>query len=245
MNTRPHETWRANRQVPFDTHTVLYGLRNEQNALISEGGSVGILEEGLAERGRFSSCASSVQSGDALLTGAGPGQYVIIRVEEDEPKWLAPTVERMNELLGLQPNWDSYGALFLKEHAVETALEIRGVEADAPQWLPPTVETMNELLGLQPNWDSYGARCVEKHAVETALEILGMVMKPSTSPPTVVPTVEGGIQIEWHQNNIDLEVEVKPEGQVLMFRQGGSQPEVSDVDVSLEFRGLADVIDNL
>ena len=178
-------------------NTRTYGTWNAQNALIPGEGTVAVLE-GLAERGRFSSCASSVQSGDALLTGAGPGQYVIIRVEEDEPKWLAPTVERMNE-----------------------------------------------LLGLQPNWDSYGARCVEKHAVETALEILGMVMKPSTSPPTVVPTVEGGIQIEWHQNNIDLEVEVKPEGQVLMFRQGGSQPEVSDVDVSLEFRGLADVIDNL
>ena len=179
MNTRPYRTW------------------NAQNALIPGEGSVAVLE-GLAGRDWVTSCASSVQVGDALLTGAGPGQYVIIRVEEDEPKWLTTTVERMNE-----------------------------------------------LLELQPNWDSYGARCVEKHAVETALEILGTVMRPNTSPPTVVPTVEGGIQLEWHQNHIDLEVEVKPEGQVLMFRQGGSQPEVSDVDISLEFRGLADVIDNL
>ncbi|MGB2754588.1 MAG: hypothetical protein WBD75_01805 [Phycisphaerae bacterium] len=207
---------------------------------------MGILEEGLAGRGRFSSCASSVQVEDALLAGAGLGPYMTIQVETDAPKWLPLTVlERMNELLELQPNWDSYGARCLKEHAVETALEIRGVEADAPQWLAPTVERMNELLELQPNWDSYGARCLKEQAFETALEILGTVMRPNTSPPTVVPTVEGGIQLEWHQNDIDLEVEVKPEGQVLMFRQGGSQPEVSDVDISLEFRGLVDTIDNL
>lgn len=199
MNTRRHEPWPTHRLLPFATPTALHGRWNAKNALIPGGGSVGILEEGLAGRGRFSSCASSVQVEDALLAGAGLGPYMTIQVETDAPKWLPLTV----------------------------------------------LERMNELLELQPNWDSYGARCLKEQAFETALEILGTVMRPNTSPPTVVPTVEGGIQLEWHQNDIDLEVEVKPEGQVLMFRQGGSQPEVSDVDISLEFRGLVDTIDNL
>jgi len=104
---------------------------------------------------------------------------------------------------------------------------------------------MESLLGLQPNWDSYNACGLKTLAIETALGILERVMGPSTPPPTVVPTVEGGIQLEWHQNNIDLEVEVNPEGQVLMSRQGGFLPEVSEVDVNREFQGLVDAIGSL
>ena len=47
-----------------------------------------------------------------------------------------------------------------------------------------------------------------------ALQLLAATMRPATPAPIVVPTVRGGLQLEWHQRDVDLEVEVPPSGAV-------------------------------
>ena len=39
-------------------------------------------------------------------------------------------------------------------------------------------------------------------------------MRPNTPAPSIVPTVRGGLQLEWHQTQIDLEVEITPHGTI-------------------------------
>ncbi|MBM4018910.1 MAG: hypothetical protein FJ288_11375 [Planctomycetes bacterium] len=82
-------------------------------------------------------------------------------------------------------------------------------------------------------------------SVQMALNALMMVMESRSPAPTVVPTVEGGVQLEWHQNDIDLEVEVKPEGQILMSRQGGLLPEASEVGLAHDCNILIQTIRHL
>src|SRR6266496_3882486 len=84
-------------------------------------------------------------------------------------------------------------------------------------WLTPTVEAMHRLLRLEEGWDSYGARRIEPKAVDSARNLLIRTAKPETPPPIVVPSPRGGVQLEWHMNGIDLEVEAFPEGRFSVY----------------------------
>lgn len=64
------------------------------------------------------------------------------------------------------------------------------------------------LLQLQPNWDSYGARTIRLSCAARALFVY--LSLRAASCPWVVPTNDGGIQLEWHQNGEDLEIEIRP-----------------------------------
>jgi hypothetical protein len=83
-----------------------------------------------------------------------------------------------------------------------------------PPWLRPTLEAMNRLLDLPPNWNSYGAGPIAPGAVLAALQFLQQTMRPDTPPPSVVPTSRGGVQLEWHAGEIDLEIRVTPKGEI-------------------------------
>src|SRR5205823_1875475 len=75
-------------------------------------------------------------------------------------------------------------------------LLVRPMSAE-PAWVKPTVERLRHLLQLREDWDSYGAAPVDLRAARTALQLLAMIMRPDTPAPTVVPTVRGGLQLEW------------------------------------------------
>jgi hypothetical protein len=87
-------------------------------------------------------------------------------------------------------------------------MEFRKAEDTAP-WENPTAEALDSLLTLPPNWDSYGARPVDHGCAAYALEVLRSIMGDNTPPPQVVPTSVGGVQLEWHERGIDVEIEVR------------------------------------
>ena len=83
---------------------------------------------------------------------------------------------------------------------------------EEPAWVEPTLNALAISLALPTNWDSYGARRVDLKAVASAGLALCLVMRSDTTPPTVVPTPEGGVQLEWHAQGIDLEIDFSPTG---------------------------------
>jgi hypothetical protein len=85
-------------------------------------------------------------------------------------------------------------------------------EGEEPPWVEPTLNALGELLALPANWDSYGAYRVDPESVASAGRALCLVMGSDTIPPTIVPTSEGGIQLEWHARGVDLEIDISPTG---------------------------------
>jgi hypothetical protein len=83
-------------------------------------------------------------------------------------------------------------------------------------WFRRTAGEWLTLVDLPENWNSYGAPPIDGNAIKLALEILQRSMQPDSPPPSVVPTSRGGVQLEWHRDGIDIEVEVAPEGDVTM-----------------------------
>lgn len=80
---------------------------------------------------------------------------------------------------------------------------------DTPGWLPPTVEKLAQLLSLGANWDSHGARPIDPQLPLAALRLLASVIRNGSPPPEVVPTSRGTIQLEWHRDGVDLEIDVR------------------------------------
>src|SRR5262245_4920901 len=67
----------------------------------------------------------------------------------------------------------------------------------APGWMKDVRSRLNQLGTLRSGWDSYSARPIAKFARDAALQLLQEISLPSTPCPSVVPTSDGSIQLEW------------------------------------------------
>jgi hypothetical protein len=85
---------------------------------------------------------------------------------------------------------------------------VLGLQGDPAPWVEPTLRAVGGLFALPAGWDSYGARATDPACVLAAWHLLAAVMQDDTPAPAVVPTARGGVQLEWHRNGVDLEVEV-------------------------------------
>lgn len=74
--------------------------------------------------------------------------------------------------------------------------------------LNSAISQIARLLELRAGWDSNNAKPVQREAVNGALQVLSKVLGPATPSPQVVPTVGGGLQLEWHSGGLDIEVYV-------------------------------------
>lgn len=98
------------------------------------------------------------------------------------------------------------------------------------KWQASALKKVAELLKLPVDWDGYGAPSIRRDAAMFALEVLETVMLPRTPLPAIVPAADGGIQIEWHEGDIDLEFHVSaPYVCDLWFEDlRGAEPSVSE-----------------
>jgi len=84
------------------------------------------------------------------------------------------------------------------------------INATSPAWIVAFTRRIENLLKLQDGWDGVGSKRPQLNCVIEALEFLFGSLSHDTLPPQVVPTSEGGIQLEWHTKGIDLEITFSP-----------------------------------
>ena len=93
------------------------------------------------------------------------------------------------------------------------ALELKPVERSwavltdsTPSWVDSTLRQLEALSGLGKDWDSYGAPSVTRSRIPQAYSLIQAVMDDRAPAPTLVPTPDGSIQIEWPSCDVELEV---------------------------------------
>ena len=103
-----------------------------------------------------------------------------------------------------------------------------------PAWARPAFSKMQELVDLEPGWDGYDAVPIRAGSIMKAALVLVETMTSDTNEPWIVPTVHGGIQMEWHKSQVDLEIEIKPDETASVFfvndREGREVDELLDTD---------------
>lgn len=76
------------------------------------------------------------------------------------------------------------------------------------EWHDAIRTKMNALCGLQLGWDGYNGMPSRFDIAEFAASLLERLYNEKTPIPDIVPLADGGIQIEWHVNNIDIEIAI-------------------------------------
>ena len=75
-----------------------------------------------------------------------------------------------------------------------------------PLWVEPTLRAYSRIQGLTEGWDSYSGKRINRDLIKSSLLILTEVMDASSPVPSVVPLSDGGLQLEWHRKQQDLEI---------------------------------------
>ncbi len=92
----------------------------------------------------------------------------------------------------------------------QSIYQISVPEDDVPEWYEPAFNEITRINNLPPNWDSYGARVVAEETLAFALNVLIQLRNryPTLPLPQIGATVLGGIEMEWHEGDVDLELRI-------------------------------------
>lgn len=97
-------------------------------------------------------------------------------------------------------------------------LPAQGIEwVSSELWFEPVRDAVADLLTLADDWDSYGAPPVKSEYAAATVTLLHTIMDERTPTPAIVPTTFGGVQVEWHRNGIDLEIEIESTSRINVF----------------------------
>jgi hypothetical protein len=108
--------------------------------------------------------------------------------------------------------------------------------------LEPIRDRVEHLLTLAQNWDSYGGRSIDPMTVAHTVRVLAEVMENQSPLPTLVPTHSGGVQIEWHQGRVDLEIEVVSPSTVVVDFADLVTGESWEEEVTTDFRRVKEAV---
>lgn len=76
-----------------------------------------------------------------------------------------------------------------------------------PEYLQPLVLNILDMKNLPSNWDSYNSPKISSLFLNAAIAFSLKMFREDTPLPSVVPTSKGGVQLEWHINGVDFEID--------------------------------------
>ena len=97
------------------------------------------------------------------------------------------------------------------------------IEAEL-RWKSTVDAQLEALQSLESGWDSYHARVIDLRVIERTKTLADRLARPGAPVPSVVPTVNGTVQLEWHTTSFDAEIETLDEGFFSLFVQPVGEP---------------------
>jgi hypothetical protein len=114
-----------------------------------------------------------------------------------------------------------------------------------PAWARELIHRICALGQLSENWDSYGARRIDPRCAMVAINLILSATGPATPTPAIVPTSRGGIQLEWHRNGVDLEIEILSESRLHVSLEDERTGETSERTILPEFQAVAPLLERI
>jgi len=102
------------------------------------------------------------------------------------------------------------------------------------------------FLRLSLNWNSYKSVRVNAQAVYGAAFLIRSLKERNGFPlPQVVPTASGGVQLEWHQNGVDLEIEFDSISKADVYYEDEFRGESKEFEMSCDFSPIWPYLEKL
>ena len=97
------------------------------------------------------------------------------------------------------------------------------IEAEL-RWKSTVGAQLKALQSLESGWDSYHARVIDLCVIKRTKTLVDRLARPGVPVPSVVPTVNGTVQLEWHTTSFDAEIETLDESVFSLFIQQVGEP---------------------
>lgn len=107
------------------------------------------------------------------------------------------------------------------------------------EWYHSTVKQLEELVRLANGWDGYDGKPVSMMNAIFALQILGKACWESTPAPQIVPLSDGGLQVEWHTLNGDLELLIRGPNSVRAWRSLDNNDDGLELEITNDVLPIA------
>ena len=111
-----------------------------------------------------------------------------------------------------------------------------------PIWLVSTSDRINELVRLPLGWDGHDGRPVNFDVADFAVQFLLQTLEPDGPAPLVVPLSYGGLQLEWHEQGIDLEIEVEAPNRIFVSFEDGESGEEFEQEFSTDYTEVTHIM---
>lgn len=115
----------------------------------------------------------------------------------------------------------------------------------AAEWSTALGERFNALTALPAGWDGYEGRPVSFTCARFAAQLLARLFDPEIPPPSLVPGSDGTLQIEWHINQYDVEIDISAPFRVAASRFDCINDTIEEVELETDFSILAQWLSEL
>ena len=75
-------------------------------------------------------------------------------------------------------------------------------------WIQELKDRLDKLTSLPRGWDGYNGEPVSSGCAQFAANLIERLCVANVPAPQLVPGADGTLQLEWHTNGCDVEVDV-------------------------------------
>lgn len=112
-------------------------------------------------------------------------------------------------------------------------------------WIEILRDRFDELVSLPVGWDGYNGRPVSFTCAQFAANLIESLCDDGLPPPSLVPGSDGTLQIEWHRNQYDIEIDVLAPYQVVATRFDHQTAQQQELDLTSDFTIIASWLSEL
>jgi hypothetical protein len=114
---------------------------------------------------------------------------------------------------------------------------------DSP-WTEAIVKQLEKIVRLQSNWDGYGAEPIPYATTVFCLSVVERLSRNDTPPPALVPSADGGIQLEWHNGDMHIELLISEPLKAFGWASIQGTDDDREADFRQDFSTVSDWLDD-
>lgn len=108
------------------------------------------------------------------------------------------------------------------------------------RWIRDLTDRFDELTSLPDGWDGYSGQPVSFSCAQFAANLIERLFVDSIPEPQLVPGSDGTLQLEWHLNQFDLEIDVLAPYKVIAYLFDHMTGREDEIEVQTDFTELAE-----
>ena len=101
------------------------------------------------------------------------------------------------------------------------------------KWRAKIEQRLARLACLTIGWDGHNGKIVNPATLNFAIKILVDLMRPHIPEPSIGATSYGGVQIEWHRNGWDIEIEIVAPNRLDVFTRNVHTDQIEEFSLGI------------